>query len=136
MTCQIYDLRSDRSVKIEIWSRLWNSTLVEDYSEVDRVEIYSRAQVIVDPVYTQDVSDDQWSVVTVALPDVQPLDIASPWFWWIYIIVALCGLCVLIVIVFVLWKIGFFQRKRVNDDDADYMVSANFEKMRLNGNSQ
>lgn len=136
VTCQIYDLRSDRSVKIEIWSRLWNSTLVEDYSEVDRVEIYSRAQVIVDPVYTQDVSDDQWSVVTVALPDVPPLDIASPWFWWIYIIAALCGLFVLIVIVFVLWKLGFFQRKRVNDDDADYMVSANFEKMRLNGNSQ
>ena len=36
-------------------SRLWNSTLVEDYANVDRVEIVSKASVIVDPVYTQEV---------------------------------------------------------------------------------
>ena len=52
-------------------------------------------------------------------------------------VAVLCGLIVLVIIVLILWKLGFFRRKLREqvDDDTDYMVSANFEKVRLNGDS-
>ena len=51
----MYGVRANTSFTVEVKSRLWNSTLVEDYASVDRVEIVSKASVIVDPVYTQEV---------------------------------------------------------------------------------
>ena len=39
---------------VEVKARLWNSTLVEDYTSVD---IVSNASVIVDPVYIYEVRD-------------------------------------------------------------------------------
>jgi len=131
VTCQIYNLKANNSFTIEIKSRLWNATLVEDYSNIDRVEILSKAAVIVDPVYTQEVSNDYKSIVTVALPDhqLEPLQTPS---WWIYVVAVACGVLLLVVIILILTKIGFFKRKRP-DDELDYMMSANFEKARLNG---
>ena len=54
---QVYGVRANASFTVEVKARLWNSTLVEDYTSVDRVEIVSKASVIVDPVYTQEVRD-------------------------------------------------------------------------------
>ena len=132
ITCQVYNLPARDSVTVDIRSRLWNATLVEDYSHVDRVEIFSKASVIIDSVYTQNVSNDYESVMTVALPDrqlepIQKLD------WWIYIVSAAVGLLLLVLIILILWKLGFFRRNRPLDDDTDYMVSANCEKVKLNG---
>ena len=53
----MYGVRANASFTVEVKARLWNSTLVEDYTSVDRVEIVSKASVIVDPVYTQEVRD-------------------------------------------------------------------------------
>jgi len=131
ITCQVYNLPARDSVTVDIRSRLWNATLVEDYSDMDRVEIYSKASVIIDSVYTQDLSNDYESVLTVALADrqlepIQSLD------WWVYIVSAVVGLLVLVLIVLILWKLGFFRRTRPVDDDTDFMVSANYEKVKLN----
>ena len=130
LTCQVYNLRANTSVIVEVKARLWNSTLQEDYQHVDRVEVVSKASVIVDPVYTQEVRNDYESIVTVALPELQLEPVAGP-SWWIYLVAALCGLLVLLTIVLVLYKLGFFERKRPDDDTTDFMVSANFEKVRL-----
>ena len=135
IVCQIYNLRSKGSVRIDIRSRLWNSTLVEDYSDIDKVEIYSQAEVHVDPDISQDLTNDQVSVVTVAMPDGVRKEITDKFYWWIYVVAVLCGLMVLVIIVGILWKCGFFERKRLTEDDTDYMVLANFEKVLLNGNS-
>ena len=131
--CQVYNLKANNSFTIEIKSRLWNATLVEDYSNVDRVEILSKASVIIDPVYTQDVSNDYRSIMTIALPDRQLEPLQSP-SWWIYVVAAVCGLVLLVIIILILSKLGFFKRKRPEDDD--FLMSANFEKSRLfvNGN--
>jgi hypothetical protein len=47
------------------------------------------------------------------------------------------GLLVLVVICLILWRLGFFERKLPDEveDDSDLMLSAHFEKVRLNGNS-
>ena len=137
ITCQVYNLPARDSVTVEIKARLWNSTLVEDYSDVDRVEIYSKSTVIIDSVYTQDPSNDHESILTVALPDRQ-LEPKQPPAWWIYILSAAIGLLLLVMIVLLLAKVGFFQRTRPQDedeDDSDFMVSANFEKVKLNGSN-
>jgi len=131
ITCQVYGVRANTSFTVEVKSRLWNSTLVEDYANVDRVEIVSKASVIVDPVYTQEVRNDFEAIVTMALPERQLEPVAAP-SWWIYIIAALCGLLLLLTIVLILAKLGFFKRKRPDEaEDVDFMVSANFEKVRL-----
>ena len=58
---QVYGVRANASFTVEVKARLWNSTLVEDYTSVDRVEVVSKASVIVDPVYTQEVRNFQFS---------------------------------------------------------------------------
>ena len=130
ITCQVYNLRANNSFTIEVRARLWNATLVEDYGNIDRVEILSKASVIIDPVYTQDVSNDYRSILTLALPDLQLEPARAPG-WWIYVVAAGCGLLLLVLIILVLSKLGFFKRKRPEDDD--FLMSANFEKVRLNG---
>ena len=135
ITCQVYNLPARDSVTVEIKARLWNSTLVEDYSNVDRVEIYSKASVIIDSVYTQDPSNDHESILTVAFPDRQ-LEPRQPPAWWIYILSAAVGVLLLVIIIMVLSKVGFFQRTRPLEEgeDSEFMVSAHFEKVKLNGN--
>lgn len=47
ITCTIPKLVGDEQIPIRIFSRLWNSTLIEDYSQVDWVTIESEARVII-----------------------------------------------------------------------------------------
>ena len=137
ITCQVYNLQARDSVIIEVKSRLWNSTLLEDYGRsVDKVEIVSKASVIIDSVYTQDLTNDFQSVISVARPDLQ-LEPIQSLDWWIYIVAAAVGLLLLVFIIIVLKRVGFFNRYRPtsndsDDDDTEFMVSANFEKVHLN----
>ena len=139
ITCQIYNLPAKVPSTIEIRSRLWNSTLVEDYLEdIARVEIYSKAKVTLDKDITQDISDDYVSVLTTAYPDSRKLRAETGPDWWIIVVSVLVGLLVLVVISLILWRLGFFKRRRRpsgDDDDSDFMMSAHFEKVRLNGSS-
>lgn len=83
------------------------------------------------------MSDDELSVRTVAYPDKRQLLSEPLPEWWIVVGSVIAGILVLIVICFILWRLGFFVRKLPDDldDDADLMMSAHFEKVRLNGNS-
>ena len=51
--CEIYKLPAKVGATIEIRTRLWNSTLAEDYLDIDVVEIYSKARVVVDADISQ-----------------------------------------------------------------------------------
>lgn len=121
---------------IEVRARLWNATLAEDYLGVDYAEIYAKARLEVDPDISQDVSDDEVSVRTVAVPDKRRGSVDPFPEGWIVLASVVAGLVVLVLLSGVLWKLGFFDRhlpSEEEDDDADYMVSAHFEKVKLNG---
>ena len=134
ITCQMYALSAGDSATIEIRSRVWNSTLVEDYSNVDSVEIFAKAKVSVDQAITQGIGDDYVSVRTEAFSDARQMLKSSRPAWWVILISVLVGLLVLVIISLILWKLGFFKRKRpLEEDDSDFMMSAHFEKVRLNG---
>ncbi len=145
ITCQIFALPAHSSATLVVRSRLWNSTLAEDYSDVDLVEVFAKAKIKVDDVVTQDKSDDYVGVRTAARPDVRrgPGGRLIGPDWWIVVVAVLAGLLLLVMISLCLWKLGFFERKRrpssasaeEDEDDADFMMSAHFEKVRLNGSS-
>jgi len=138
ITCELYSIQANYTAVIEVRSRLWNSTLADDYNVeyVDEVEIYSKAHVILNMDITQDLSDDHVAVLTIAKP--KPSDrIDSSLDWWIILLSVLIGLLVLVAICLILWKCGFFKRHRMSEEDEygdmDHMFSANFEKAALNG---
>ena len=138
ITCELYSIQANYTAVIEVRSRLWNSTLADDYSSeyVDEVEIYSKAHVMLNMDIMQDLSDDHVSVLTLAQPKPSDRIDSSP-DWWIILLSVLIGLLVLVLICLILWKCGFFKRHRMREDDdyddMDYMVSAHFEKAALNG---
>ena len=138
ITCELYSIQANYTAVIEVRSRLWNSTLADDYNVeyVDEVEIYSKAHVILNMDITQDLSDDHVAVLTIAKPKPSDRIDSSP-DWWIILLSVLIGLLVLVLISLMLWKCGFFKRHRHSEEDEygdmDHMFSVNFEKAALNG---
>ena len=133
--CDVYNLPVRVSATIEVRARLWNSTLMEDYgSGIDFVEIFTKAEIKLDGDISQYVGDDFMSVKTLVYADIARQRPRLFPDWWIILISILAGLLVLVIITSILHKLGFFKRKRPMDaeDDSDLMLSAHFEKVRLN----
>ncbi|RWS05411.1 integrin alpha-ps-like protein, partial [Dinothrombium tinctorium] len=128
-TCFINDLRADQSAIVKIRARLWNPTFVEDYAHgVSQVHIISHAKIRLDPVLdiVQDRSNDYASAKTKAIPDLPSLPPEGPPLWVIILAIFL-GILLLLIVIYILWKIGFFKRKKpakgympANTDDKDF----------------
>jgi len=129
--CIVYNLQKNQEATVFIRARLWNSTLVADYPKVDRVNIVSRAKLHIPPslIIHQDTSDDVAQVETVCKVDLLEQQVAEPVPWWIIIVAIAVGLVVLILLTLLLWKLGFFKRRR-----PDPTLSGNLEKQRINDN--
>ncbi|XP_044728247.1 integrin alpha-PS1 isoform X2 [Chrysoperla carnea] len=123
--CTIYNLPRYETAVVLIRARLWNSTLVEDYPKVDWVNIRSRAKIHIPPEYSiqQNTSDDEALVEMLAYPDLINQQDVEPIPLWIIILAIIIGLIILILFTFILWKMGFFKRKR-----PDPTLSGNLEK--------
>lgn len=112
--CRIGTLQMNKQVQIKIRSRLWESTLLEDYRHVDEVQIQSMAILTIRPelnVVQSKTNNDIGYATTVAIPSLQiaPKQMVA---WWIYLVAVLGGIILLIVIALILWKCGFFKRKK------------------------
>ena len=98
---------------------------MEDYPRVSSVSIKSKASLILpeDIRKDQDQDDDVDSAETQAYPDL--LDQLPPEEvpLWVILVSIFAGLLVLIIIVLILWKLGFFERKR-----PDPTLSGNLDK--------
>ncbi|KAL1497241.1 hypothetical protein ABEB36_008234 [Hypothenemus hampei] len=122
--CYVRGLKKQNQAFIKIKSRIWNSTLVEDYSNVDWVQISSYAEVeILDKTFiTKPDQVFSFSAETRVYPEViLPYSTLN---WWIIGGAVLAGLLLLIVLVVILYKCGFFKRKRAKDKT----LSGNLEK--------
>uniref|UniRef100_A0A673AFB4 Integrin alpha-2 domain-containing protein n=1 Tax=Sphaeramia orbicularis TaxID=375764 RepID=A0A673AFB4_9TELE len=89
---------------VELRSRLWNSTFLEDYSLLRR-------------------SDSKWSDLLKVTVTVYPPNIVTPYGgvpWWIILVAVLAGILILALLVYLLWKCGFFKRATKDQYDAAY----------------
>ncbi|XP_050311536.1 integrin alpha-PS1 [Anthonomus grandis grandis] len=121
INCYIRGQKKKSQITIEVRSRIWNSTLVEDYGNVDWVQINSYAEVeILDATFITK-PDQVFGAETLVYPEaISPPRIN----WWIIAAAVTAGLLLLIVLVVILYKCGFFKRKRVKDGT----LSGNLQK--------
>ncbi|XP_060585529.1 integrin alpha ina-1-like [Ruditapes philippinarum] len=127
--CKIGILNSGQQVKIQIRARLWESTLIEDYSGVDEVHIKSTGRIHIRPelnVVQSNTKNDEYQATTIAIPSLLIVK-EKPLEWWIYALAVLGGLFVLILLALCLWKCGFFKRKRY-DEISSYSVKVEKKK--------
>ncbi|XP_076349207.1 integrin alpha-PS1-like [Tachypleus tridentatus] len=111
-TCIINNLNSRKSDIIRIKARLWNSTFVEDYPNVDYVSIISRGVIYLDPTLDieQNTTNDKAMAETKAYPDKLVSEAEKGVPIWIIIVSVACGVLLLIIVILILWKCGFFAR--------------------------
>ncbi|XP_062976019.1 integrin alpha-7 isoform X1 [Elgaria multicarinata webbii] len=112
--CPLYSF--DRSAVLTVWARLWNSTFLEEYSDVTSVEVIVRANITVKSTIRNLILKDATTQipVTVYLDPIVAVTRGVP--WWIILIAVLAGILVLGLLVSILWKLGFFKRARYQED--------------------
>lgn len=115
--CSIRNLKKQSSATITIAARLWNATFVEDYATVDQVSIFSAAEIILDSSLEirQKEEDDYAQAETRAYPDASLYQKTEGVALWIIILAAVAGILLLLLVIFILYKLGFFKRKRPAD---------------------
>lgn len=107
-TCPLLNMTN--SAKIYVHSRLWNSTMLEDYPSALRVTVRGEAtlKLITDQSHIK--MDSQTSMFTVHIDPVEEVTIPYELPLWIIISAAVAGILLLGIIILILWKCGFFQR--------------------------
>uniref|UniRef100_A0A182P0U7 Uncharacterized protein n=1 Tax=Anopheles epiroticus TaxID=199890 RepID=A0A182P0U7_9DIPT len=131
IVCKIHDLGPKAHALVTVTARLWNATLVGDYSQVDVVRIGSSARLTVERIDELIDRPDQSVSLTVrteAFPDMGPPIVGKAVPWWIIVAAAIAGLLVLIALTYALYKCGFFRRRRHTGDDPT--LSGNLERRR------
>jgi integrin alpha 7 len=96
-----------------------------DYPRVDLVKIISSAKLTVPAMYgiKQNKSDDETTIATHAYPELRDQAPTGTIPIWIIIVGIIVGLFLLALVAFILWKCGFFKRRR-----PDPTLSGNLEK--------
>ena len=136
-TCFISDLRPNSSAVIKFRARLWNSTFIEDYAYgVNLVQIYSQAAIKIDSslqIRQQRLDNDYTFAMTKAYPDTASLPPpGAP--WWAIILAVILGILLLVLLVVILWKLGFFERKKYGHlpGSEETTVDKSFESQAFN----
>uniref|UniRef100_A0A8D0BEA0 Integrin subunit alpha 7 n=1 Tax=Salvator merianae TaxID=96440 RepID=A0A8D0BEA0_SALMN len=122
--CPLYSF--DRSAVLTIWGRLWNSTFLEEYSEMTSVEVIVRASITVKSTIHNLVLKDATTQIPVTVYLDPNVVMARGIPWWIILIAVLAGILVLGLLVSILWKCGFFKR---TSEESKY--STNYYRARL-----
>ncbi|KAK6742648.1 hypothetical protein RB195_010107 [Necator americanus] len=116
VTCHFDFLDANSAPVIDFRARLWNSTFIEDYSDVEYVEIASFGRIELDT--SQGIEDDPGnnavSARTIAYPD-RPALGSRPIPWWVILVSIFIGLLIFLIMVLVLWRCGFFKRKKYGE---------------------
>ncbi|XP_061471375.1 integrin alpha-7 isoform X1 [Rhineura floridana] len=112
--CPLYSF--DRLAVLTIWGRLWNSTFLEEYSDMTSVEVIVRANITVKSTIRNLVMKDATTQIPVTVYLDPSVATARGVPWWIILIAVLAGILVLGLLVSILWKLGFFKRARYHED--------------------
>lgn len=132
ISCSLPRLARRDFAVIKLRSRVWNSTLVEDYPHIDSVVINARARLEMSPdIAAQQLrGDDETTVSVVAFPDGLSETGMANIPIWVMVVSIMAGLFVVVVITLILWKFGFFERKRVSDVTQSVKISKQYPLLR------
>ncbi|KAM9850652.1 integrin alpha-6 [Aulostomus maculatus] len=105
---------------VELRSRLWNSTFIEDYASLSSVDVVVKASLV---LHTQAknmiLTTPDAEVTLTVFPDSTVAQYGGvP--WWIILVAVLAGILILALLVLLLWKCGFFQRSKQEDNVPQY----------------
>ncbi|TKR64362.1 hypothetical protein L596_024910 [Steinernema carpocapsae] len=114
VVCDIAMLPKSDAFKIEMRSRVWNSTFI-DYAKFDYVRVKSSGRIagVRDKGILDSEEGNYASATTQVHPDRPKLQPGID--WWIIALAVLGGLLLLFLIILALWKCGFFKRKKHGD---------------------
>ncbi|KAF1374059.1 hypothetical protein PFLUV_G00245330 [Perca fluviatilis] len=107
-TCPLVNMTD--SAKIYVRSRLWNSTMLEDYSNALRITVKGQATLKLIKNKPNIKMARQTSTFTVEIEPLEGVEAPYELPLWIIISAAIAGIVLLGIIILILWKCGFFQR--------------------------
>ncbi|XP_044221590.1 integrin alpha-6 isoform X1 [Thunnus albacares] len=105
---------------VELRSRLWNSTFLEDYASLSSLDIIVKALLV---LHTQAKNMILRTPDTDVILRVSPENVVAQYGgapWWIILVAVLAGILILALLVFLLWKCGFFKRSKQDDNVPRY----------------
>ncbi|XP_070700726.1 integrin alpha-6-like isoform X2 [Pempheris klunzingeri] len=115
----------DSNAVITLKSRLWNSTFIEDYSDLHHVEVIVKASLHVDSTTKNTVLQNAETQVRLTVfPERRAAQYGGvP--WWIIVLSILLGLLLLALLAFLLWKCGVFGKKNKEDPSEKERLTTN-----------
>ncbi|XP_053295061.1 integrin alpha-6 isoform X2 [Pleuronectes platessa] len=105
---------------IELRSRLWNSTFIEDYASVSTLHVVVKAFLVLHAQAENMILTTPDTDVTLAVSPESAVAQYGGVPWWIILVAVLAGIKILALLVFLLWKCGFFKRATKDEYDAAY----------------
>ncbi|XP_070694793.1 integrin alpha-6 [Pempheris klunzingeri] len=105
---------------IELRSRLWNSTFIEDYASLSHLHIVVKASLVLHTQAKNMILRTPDTDVTVTVSPESAVAQHSGIPWWIILVAVLAGISILALLVFMLWKCGFFKRSKRDDSVPRY----------------
>ncbi|XP_038576430.1 LOW QUALITY PROTEIN: integrin alpha-6 [Micropterus salmoides] len=105
---------------VELRSRLWNSTFIEDYASLSHMYIVVKASLVLHTQAKNMILRTPDTDVTVAVSPESAVAQHSGVPWWIILVAVLAGILILALLVFLLWKCGFFKRSKQDDSVPRY----------------
>ncbi|KAL6100817.1 itga6 [Pungitius sinensis] len=105
---------------LELRSRLWNSTFIEDFSSTPNLHIVVKASLVLHTEAKNMILRTPHTDVTVAVSPEGAVAQHTGVPWWIILVAVLAGVLILALLVFLLWKCGFFKRSKRDDSVPSY----------------
>ncbi|XP_047226554.1 integrin alpha-6 isoform X3 [Girardinichthys multiradiatus] len=107
---------------VELRSRLWNSTFIEDYASFPTIALDVKTSLVLSSQAQNIIlKSPEVTVRVLVTPDSEVAQFGVP--WWIILMAVLAGILILALMVFLLWKCGFFKRATIEQYNAAYQMA-------------